>query len=113
MKNWKATLMEIMTAIVLALLILALVPAARAAGDLPPEAAKPPVVIQPQYEVVIPLNCTNGLCIVPERVMLGMGKLNAGLAAENDGLRAELDKAKAGKKCAVIEVLPPSRGGKS
>jgi hypothetical protein len=112
MKNWKASIVEFLSAVALALFIWVLTPNAHAAGDLPPEVSKPPVVIQPQYEAMVPLNCRNGVCIVAERVVLAMGKINADLAAENDGLRGELDKAKAGKKCAVIEVLPPSRGGR-
>lgn len=112
MKNWKASILEFLSAVGLALLIFALISSAHAAGDMPPENAKP-LVIEPQYEVIVPLNCTDGVCVMPERVVLGMGRVNALLARENDGRRAELQKAKEGKKCAVLEVLPPPRGGRS
>lgn len=111
MKNWKASLVEFLTAVALALFILVLCPSAHAAGDLPP---KDSATIGPPVERVrIPVRCSEGLCVLPEVLFQAIHGTNLQLLKENEDLRTQLDHAADGKKCAVLKVEPPRNGGRS
>lgn len=114
MTNRKWTLIEAITCAVAILLLLALADSARAAGDMPPQKAQPPVVIGPPPEQVhVDIRCPYGMCFVPQPIFDAIHETNLDLVKENAVLRELLEEAKKGKRCAILEVAPPQRGGKS
>ena len=125
MKNWKASLVEFLTAIVLAVLILALVPAvARAAGDMPPPEQRGEYQ---SYDAEKNCNKLTGNCVVPFEFLANLANANVEMdnllrqalpvmkrqAAVIEQFETEVKRLRDMKGCGRLEVAPPARGGKS
>lgn len=84
-------------------MIAGLLVVAAVAGDIPP--STPPAA--PKDEGVdLPIRCGPALCIMPREIVNGMIEAHNGHVEDIAKLKAELEKLRAIKGCAKLEVTP-------